>query len=64
MTSSGGETTRGKRPGGNGLWGETTRGGNGLGQILVSFFLDMTWTSGPYANFCNLKVFNIAEKEI
>ena len=36
-------------------------------QILVSFFgcdLYSTWTSGPYATFYNIKVFNIAEEEI
>ena len=35
--TSGGETTRGKRPGGKRLGGETTRGGNGLGAKRPGF---------------------------
>ena len=37
-TTSGGETTRGKRPGGKRLGGETTRGGNGLGAKRPEFY--------------------------
>ena len=36
-TPSGGETIRGKRPGGKRLGGESTRGGNGLGAKRPGF---------------------------